>query len=401
MKVLALVLVSLVAPAAAQPAAPKHVLPEAQVQKIRQGLGYVYGLDYPKAVATFQGMISADPEDPAGYAYLAMVYWTQELGRRQELTLGRFAASDFFSDSPRYEIVSEPEADARFYEVSEQAVEKARARLRNNPSDKAALFIIGVAFQTMASFEATIKRHWWAAFRDSSHTYRYHRELLQLEPNFTDAMLSMGIFNYVAGSLDWKTKWVSLLMGYRGSKERGKEQLWTTANSGVLMADAARISLALIYTREKEYKQGLELLTGLHNRFPQNYLLHLDMGGLALAMGNAQRAIEIYNDILKRRQERNSKYAEVNAGLLYNRLGVAHRTRKDYTVAVQWFGRTITSAPANSQAWVVARLELGKTLDLLGRRGEAVNYYRQVAGAQDFGGSQKEARELLAQPFRL
>jgi tetratricopeptide (TPR) repeat protein len=380
--------------------AQKHVLPPEQVAAIRQGLDHVYRLNYDQAIKTYEQMIAADPKDPAGYAYLAMVHWARELGRKQELGISRFAASDFFSESSSYRISIDPQAEARFNEASDRAIEYARARLRANSGDKAALFILGLVFQNMATFDATLKRSWWSAFRNGSHTYRYHRELLQLEPGFTDAMLSLGVFNYVAGSLPWSIKWVGLLMGYRGSKTRGKEQLWTAANHGILAADAARISLALIYTRERQFQPAFDILSGMHKRFPENYLLQLDMGGLQLSMGRPERALEIYEAVLKRRQAKLGKYAEIELGLLYNRLGVAHRAQRNFPAATDSFNRALSSGPANASSSTVARLELGKTLDLMNRRSEALSYYRQVAEAEDYAGSRNEARRLLAEPFR-
>jgi tetratricopeptide (TPR) repeat protein len=190
------------------------------------------------------------------------------------------------------------------------------------------------------------------------------------------------------------------MMGYRGSKARGKEQLWTAANHGVLMADAARLSLALIYTRERQFQPAFDILAGKHKRFPENYLLQLDMGGLQLAMGHPERALEIYDDVLKKRQAKFQKYAEIELGLLYNRLGVACRAQGNFSAAAEWFQKTLSSRPSGSSSSTVARLDLGKTLDLMNRRGEALAYYRQVAEAEDYGGSQNEALRLLAEPFR-
>ena len=384
---------------AGQAAAQSHVLPPAQVVKIKRGMEFVYGLEYAQAAKTFNEMIAADPADPAGYAYLAFVYWAEELHRKQELSIDRFAASDFFAESTRYKVFVHPDVEARFMKTSQHAIDRARDKLRANPSDKAALFIAGIAFQNIASFEAALKRNWWSAFRNGSHTHRYHRELLSLQPGFTDALLSAGVFNYVAGSLDWKVKWVSLLMGYRGRKERGKEQLLTAANKGILVADDARLSLVLIYTRERQFRQAYDLLAGLHKRFPQNYLLQLDMGGIALEMGNAQLAIDLYQDALRKRSGRVGKYSEIDQALLYNRIGVAYRAKKDYTAAAQWFEKALASGPGTAASSTVARLELGKTLDRMGRRTDAIAYYRQVAAAPDYVGSQSEARGLLLYPF--
>jgi tetratricopeptide (TPR) repeat protein len=166
------------------------------------------------------------------------------------------------------------------------------------------------------------------------------------------------------------------------------------------MADAARISLALIYTRERQFQPAFDILAGMHKRYPENYLLQLDMGGLQLSMGHPRRAQEIYEDILKKRQAKLGKYAEIELGLLYNRLGVAYRAQSNLAAATDWFNKALSSGPAGRSSATVARLELGKTLDLMNRRGEALAYYRQVVEAEDYAGTQNEARRLLAEPFR-
>ncbi|MBI3667615.1 MAG: hypothetical protein HY236_15535 [Acidobacteria bacterium] len=229
--------------------AQTNLFPPDRLQRIRQGLQEIYNLEHTRAAELFQGMIRESPDDPAGYVYLAYTYWLQELSGKQELSIDRFAASDFFSEIPQYQLQVDPVVEARFRRVSEQAIEKARLRLARDPGDKTARFLLGLAYQNLASFEASLKRNWWPAFRLGTRTFRYHRELLREDPNFHDARLTTGVYNYVAGSLSWNVKWLAFLMGYRGSKTRGKQELQTAAEKALLVADDARVILILIHTR--------------------------------------------------------------------------------------------------------------------------------------------------------
>jgi len=375
-----------------------QLFPPEQMARIQQGLRDVYNLEHARAIENYQGMIRAAPDDPAGYAYLAFTYWVQELSGKQELSIDRFASSDFFSEAPQYMLRVDSAAEARFRQASEQAIEKARARLLRQPQDRTARFLLGLAYQNLASFEASLKRSWWAAFRNGSKTYRYHQELLRQDPNFHEARLATGVYQYVAGSLGWSAKWLALLLGYRGSRTRGKQELETAVRKATLVADDARIILTLIYTRERNYQRAFDYLNELLRRYPQNYLVHLDMGGMALLMKRPEAAITIYEDILRRREAGQAKYAELEAAYVHNRLGVAHRYHKDLRASGEWFRRALAEPQASGRSKTIARLELGKTLDLDGRRQEALEHYTAVA-AEDIAGTQAEARELQGRPF--
>jgi tetratricopeptide (TPR) repeat protein len=370
-----------------------------QLARIRQGLHDIYSMEYGRAARDFQAMIRDRPDDPAGYVYLGMTYWIEDLSQKQELNIDRFAASDFFVENPKYQPKADPAVERRFRQVSEQAIEKARVRLEKNPDDRAALFLRGLAYQNLATFEAS-QQHWWTAFRYGSKTFRDHRELLRRDPDFHDAKLSVGVYDYVAGSLPWTVKWIALLLGHSGSKERGKLELEAAADKGVLVGDDARVVLILIYTREKNYERAAELLSELHNKYPHNYLAYLDMGGLALLMKQPDKAITIYEDILRRREAGELKYAELERAILCNRLGVALRKKGDLEASAGWLTTALQADTQSTRSATIARLELGKTLDLMGKRDEAVKNYQQVVSAEDVAGSKSEAENLLRHAFQ-
>ena len=375
------------------------LFPPQQLARIQQGLREIYSLEYDRAARDFQVMIQEAPEDPAGYAYLAMTYWIEELWRKQELSIDRFAASGFFVENPRHRPKADAAVAARFQQASEKAIEKARARLSKNPGDRAALFLRGLANQNLASFELS-QQNWLRAYKYGGKTLRDHEELLRRDPAFPDAKLSIGVCDYVAGSLPWTFRWIAVLFGHPGSKERGRLALEAAAEKGVLVADEARVVLILVYTYEKRYEKAARLLSELHQKYPRNYMAHLDMGGMALLMNQPDKAIAIYEDILQRREAKEPKYVELQRAALYNRLGVAFRKKGDLEASAGRFRRALSEEGLSIRSATIARLELGKTLDLMGARAEALKNYRQVIAAEDFAGSRTEAENLLRRPFR-
>ena len=369
------------------------LFPPQQLARIQQGIRDIYDLKFDRAEQTFQSMIRESPDDPAGYAYLAMTFWVQELSNTQELSIDRFAASDFFSEEAKAVPNIDPAREARFRQASQEAIDRARDRLAKNSSDRLALFLLGLAYQNIASYEGALKRSWWQAFRMGVKTYNYHDQLLRRDSNFHDARLTIGAYNYVAASLKRSIRWIAILMGHVGSKERGKADLELAAEKGVLVADDARITLSLIYAREKNYSKSYQYLEQLLKRHPDNYLVHLDMAGMALLMRQHDRAVALYRDILK-------QHPDVERGLVYNRIGVALREKDDHPGAISWFARTLADSASSPRSLTIARLERAKTLDLMGQRQEALKVYRAVVDAPDVAGSRKEAASLMHEPYR-
>ena len=375
------------------------LLPAGQVAKVQEGIQANYDLEHGRAAALFEAMIREDPDDAVGYIFLAKTYWLEELIKKQELSIDRFASSDFFAESPKYMPEVAPAVERRFLRVATQGIEKARARLDRNAEEPAALFLLGLAYQNVASYEASLKRSWWAAFRAGSKTYRYHRDLLRLKPDVYDAYISMGTFEYVTGSLGWSTRWLAFLLGYRGNKEKGRQLLRTTSEHATLVNHYARAVLTLIYTRERRFQDAFDEMSTLLKSFPKNYLVHLDMGGIALLMQRHDAALTIYRDILRKVDAKKDRYDRLEKAAIHNRLGVAFRRKGDLRESVASFRQSLAEEPAAVQTRIVTHLELGKTYDLLGRRAEAEGQYQKVLDYGDFAGSQDEARDLLRRRY--
>jgi tetratricopeptide (TPR) repeat protein len=375
-------------------------LPVDKLEKVRAVLDAIYRLDYEKAKTQARAMIAESPEDPTGHVYLARIYWQEFLLEERALTVQRFTQPDFFSEVPRYKVALDPAAQQVFQQLSDTAVSKAKELLKKSPRDPAGLFLLGVAHQTNASFELTLNNAWFAAMRAGNHSFHAHRDLLAVDSRYADARLVTGVSSYTVGRLPWKLKWLAVLLGYQGTAERGKRDLETAVAKATIVADDARTMLALIYVMEKRYDAALVKLKELRARYPENYLTHLDIAGLQLRRRQPAEAVALYKEALEKIDARTGSYVRLERAIVYNQLGVAHRMLKDYPAAESWFLRTVNGKDVNERSRTVARLELGKTWDLMGRRAEAVELYKLVQAAPDYGGSRREASRWAGQPYK-
>ena len=105
----------------------------------------------------------------------------------------------------------------------------------------------------------------------------HHRAELKLAPDFHDAELTIGLMNYVVGSLPLPAKMIAATMGVRGSKKRGLENLERVAKEGKWARDLARMMLIDLYKREKRFADAAGMARQLSEKYPRNNLFKLQM----------------------------------------------------------------------------------------------------------------------------
>jgi hypothetical protein len=96
--------------------------------------------------------------------------------------------------------------------------------------------------------------------------------VLKLAPDFHDAELTIGLMNYVVGSLSLPAKMIAATMGVRGSKKRGLQALERVATEGKWARDIARMLLIDLYKREKRFDDATKMARELAEKYPRNYL---------------------------------------------------------------------------------------------------------------------------------
>lgn len=380
-------------------AAAAQVLPPELAASGRRVMQQIYSLDHIAAESTCRSMIVEHREDPLGYVLLARTLWAAQLTVGQGLSVDRFAGAAFYTGAPEQRIPISPEAEQAFRQALDAGVSSARDLLARNPSDLGARFALGLAYQTLAAYEFSMKASWWSAFKAGESALSQHRPLAAAAPDFVDARLMQATSDYLVGSLPKTIRWLPYLMGYRGDKTKGKLELQDVASRGVLLADDARTVLILLNAREKQYDHALHELEILGQKYPRNYLAPLESAALALRAGQPQRAIAIYLSTLTKVEQQLQGFERLDPSVVHLRLGVATRSRGDLKGSAQWLDRVLKNAEASARVRAMAHLELGKTSDLAGNRQMATDQYALVLNVPDFMGSQREARSLLAKPY--
>ena len=137
--------------------------------------------------------------------------------------------------------------------MDSQAKSLAEARLKKDPRNVEALYYLGAAEGLEAAYTASVERKYVAAMRVGNSALDHHREVLKLSPDYHDAELTIGLHNYVVGSLSLPLKMIAGTMGVRGSKKRGIETLERVVAEGKWARDLAGVLLVDLYKREKRF----------------------------------------------------------------------------------------------------------------------------------------------------
>ena len=143
---------------------------------------------------------------------LAARLWIKTLYESRRLQSSLYSSESFYTkgdDKVDPKIVSE------FRALTREAKRLADVRVKANPRDVEAIDALAAVAGLKASFEEAVERRHFAALRDGSEAVDRHREVLRLDPNYIDAQLTIGLYEYVLGSLPLPAKLLAGLTGAR------------------------------------------------------------------------------------------------------------------------------------------------------------------------------------------
>lgn len=378
----------------------------ARFDRVRaEGFEALYNLDYETARARFQELARLYPDHPAGPQFLAASLWLKTLNESRRLQSGLYNNDSFYAKT---EDKVDPKIVAQFKELTRTAKQLAEARLKKNPKDTEALYFLGATQGLKAAFAGAVERSFISALRSGSDAVDRHRETIKLDPDYHDAELTIGMQDYIVGGLALPYKILAGMTGTRGSKKRGLATLERVMREGRWARDDARVMLIPLYKREKRYADAAVLARELAEKYPKNYLFRLEYAGALVSQATQERekggasasaatereAFSIFDALLRDRAARQLDLIHFQYGEALFVAGQYERAAKEFLAAAN-----LPGAEANQAT--LARLRAAQTLDLAGKRQEAVAQYKLVLARPNVYDSLEEARRGLQSPYRV
>ncbi|MBI4465086.1 MAG: DUF3808 domain-containing protein [Acidobacteria bacterium] len=330
-------------PAVAEASAQANQDPQ---QLAQQGLEHFYNLEYDPAIALFERLRKAEPDDPTWYNHLAMAYFYKQLYVAGALQGDLFSASNRFF---RKKVEFDPALKQRFWEANEAAARFCEQRLKKNGKDQEALYACGVAYATRSTFQGLVERAKLAFISNGNKANDYHSRLLKLNPRYYDAYLVPGVYDFVLGSLPAPLKFLLYFAGLSGDKERGLQAVQSAAQWGEHAREDAKIVLTVMYRREKRYSEARRTLQELAHAFPRNYLVPLEIASLYRASEDLKEAIREYEQALEDTRRGKPGYQDVPVARIHYELGELYRKIGELESARNHFSQVAGSKGSTSE----------------------------------------------------
>ena len=384
---------------------------QARLEALRQsGFEALFNLDYEKARQSFSEIARLFPTHPAGPQFQAAGLWIETLYETRRLQASLYSGDSFYSPN---EDKTNPKVVEQFRTWTREAKKLAEARLKLYPKDAEAQYFLGATAGLKASFEEAVERRHFAAMRDGSDAVDHHRDVIKLDPTFHDAEITLGLYDYVIGSLPLAAKILVGVTGARGSKKRGLATLERVTREGKWARDDARTLLIVLYTRERRFSEALAFARELSAKYPRNYLFRLEAADAlvaqaaqerkanhAAAVASAEReAFATFEDLLHDRTVRDTAVRALD--LIHFKYGEALLTAGQPERAAKEFLTSTTVAKADSGLVTMAYLYAAHAFDVAGKRNEALTQYRVVLTRPNVYDSHDLAEKGLHQPFKM
>jgi tetratricopeptide (TPR) repeat protein len=315
----------------------------------------------------------------------------------QDLLDTTYYAHDSFLSSKRNVDVP-AETRQRIERLTDTVVSICDQRIKSNPQDKDAYFERGYAKGLHAAFItlvdhsfASAARQGYAARNDSEHA-------LQIDPQYADAKMAVGIQQFAVASLPRFVRIMVGIVGVGGNKQKGLDMLRESAANGVVTNVSSRTVLSLFLRHDARYPEALAVQHGLAVEFPHDYLFRLEEANLTKDAGNGPGAIAIYRQVLAD-AAKPGYFVDARLQMVWFGLADTERGQNDIFDAANDYLNAAEQPKCSDWLRKRAQLNAGEMFDLLGQRDKALKLYQMAAAG---GGDQSQAeaaRKLMKTPY--
>jgi tetratricopeptide (TPR) repeat protein len=363
---------------------------------VREAYQHFYSLDYDGAVQRFTKVQAAHPGDPMATAYVLNATLFRELFRMDLLDTTFYANDGFLSG--KHPVPEDPRVRDLVFRLEDQVESEANARLQRNSKDLDALFARGWARSLKATYQAMVQRSFRAGMKLALQARSDHEHVLDADPNYIDAKLVVGVYQYVVGALPFPFKIIIGFAGITGSKSKGMEMLRDDANRGVITSVEAKTVIALFLRRESKYREAIEIVRGLKSQYPQDFLFWLEEANLLKDVGDGTAAIAAYRNLLDRSQKKGF-FPSTHDDLAWFGLAESLRGQRIYPDAAHAYEQAAWTPEAGAELKRRALVAAGQMNDLMHQREQAVKDYQAAIAAGPDSTQADLGRKYLRSPY--
>ena len=363
--------------------------------------GYLrfYNLEFPEAMAEFHAEVAKYPNSPDAYNHVAQAILYREMFRSGALESELVTGSNPFLR--REGLNPSKQDDREFQDSINRALVLCDARLQTNPNDVQALYAQGVSYGLRGNYYFLVRKAYADALRDATAARKAHNRVTELDPNFNDARLVQGVYDYVLGSLSPAWRMLGFFAGFHGDRERGIETLKQVAKLGRANRIDAEILLCAVYRRERRAKEAVPLLSDLIRRFPENFLLRLELVQMHGDLGEKDNALAVIREVDRLKREKTPGFERLAQEKLRYTRGNLLFWYNDLDLALEDL-KAVTANPSavDLNTGLYAWLRTGQIYDLKNKRDDAKKAYLQTVAIAPTSDAANSAQNYLLSRYK-
>lgn len=343
--------------------------------EVREAFQQVYEMDYDNAIARFETIQREHPGNPMATDYVLDAVLFRELNRLDLLDTTFYANDGFLTG--KHTVAEDPKARDRIRALGDEAISEASAQLKSNPNNVNALFARGFAKSLEATYSGMAERAFGTGLKQALGARSDCERVLQLDPNYVDAKLVVGVYEYVVGALPFAFKLLIGFVGIHGSKAQGMAVLRDAGANGVVTNVEARTAMMLFLRREGRYSEAAAIAQQLAAEYPHGFLFQLEQANLEKDGGEGMTAVETYERLIEL-AKRPGYFYSAHLELAYFGLGEALRGQTLYARAVSAYEAGAYQPSTSQELRRRCLLKAGESYDLMHEHTRAVQEYRGV-----------------------
>jgi tetratricopeptide (TPR) repeat protein len=348
---------------------------------LRQGIDKAFNLEIADADVFIKKAVELEPENPTGYAYLAMLH--------------------LFSYEMSFELKDRDLNQEAMLYYFREALAKGEKRIKNNSQDSQAYYAMALAKIAKLQWAIHQKRYFIIA-QETSNIWDYLEKAKGETSQNYDTYFLTGLLHYHLNHLSGIIRFLSSAFIISGKRQKGLQELELAAQKGDLLKELAQAELSSDYLNfEKQPEKALPYAQELNKRFPNNYNFSFVLGNTLADLHRFEEAFDIAREIEKNIQtgifpfvsQIQPRYNQLMGRILFN--------QGEYDRSMEYFQNTLKDTSfynVRTRVWALVRL--GMIQDIRKQRKQAEEYYLkalEVKGGE--GAAQIDAKKYLKIPY--
>lgn len=353
---------------------------QASDKQIQVGLDKIYNFNWDDGFKIFNSIIQKNPTDPRGYHYKSIIFLWHYLGNLNEVYLDSFT---YFSD---------------------KAIELSEVKGKQKPSAELS-YLLGSVYYNKSIAEAR-SGNYLQALWTSNQMKSNLEDAVKIKPEFYDAYLGLGLYNFALSQIPSTLEWAANLVGITADKELGLDYVKKTTQKGKLSKVDAQYYLSQLYARViVDHPAAKEILNNLVRRYPKNLLFNFSLAWVEFELNELNNAEKHLRYVIN---SNDKLYPFVSSNSNYL-LGNVFFARNQFNSSRVYYQNYLKTA-INDDYKGFANLRIGLCYELTGNRKEAVKYYDKSSNGNadieedlyaERKGNEFEDKKLSANDIRL